>query len=411
MNAQPKEVVSIREVYPESLLSVATPTDAKTDVQKRSRSILSVFRGTFSEHQQFHEIVLRTSLGAGVGALLADLIGWALPSLGLFSVLPFTVASFALAAARFSGRRKWRDAGIAGVIGALGAGLFLLTANAWAPFSAVLFGASAALVLAQGTSRARIAATATMAAVFSVAGAIVTQTFLQHGLLDGIVPSPIATVLFGAAAGLFLGLSSAPRYLLRPRDPIELAYHETAASARGELAVLLPQAWTIHESIKKELEGEEHANYKEQTCERVKALTQQILHIAKRCESIEKGLCDNSLDELETRIQTMQQKALRTGDENVRRSYENARDALLEQKESMLRIETGIERVVARLHANVALLERVRWSLLHLKSAQTERAGGQVNPITDALEELGREVDATSTAMGEVFGGTPATIG
>jgi hypothetical protein len=60
--------------------------------------------------------------------------------------------------------------------------------------------------------------------------------------------------------------------------------------------------------------------------------------------------------------------------------------------------------VIARLHANVALLEKVRFSLLHLRSADTERVGGEASPLLDALEELSREIDATSTAVGEVFG-------
>jgi hypothetical protein len=61
--------------------------------------------------------------------------------------------------------------------------------------------------------------------------------------------------------------------------------------------------------------------------------------------------------------------------------------------------------VVARLHANVALLEKVRFSLVHAKSADAERFGGEASPLAETIEELSRELDLTSSAVGEVYGG------
>ena len=77
------------------------------------------------------------------------------------------------------------------------------------------------------------------------------------------------------------------------------------------------------------------------------------------------------------------------------------------QRRALDAISRGRERVIARLHANVALLEKVRFSLLHMRSADAERIGGEASPLTEALEELSRELDVTSTAVGEVFGKSP----
>jgi hypothetical protein len=79
-------------------------------------------------------------------------------------------------------------------------------------------------------------------------------------------------------------------------------------------------------------------------------------------------------------------------------------DSLDGQRRDFEAIHRGRERVVARLHANVAQLEKVRFSLLHLRSADAERLGGEASPLLEAIDELSKEIEETSTAVGEVFG-------
>ena len=39
-----------------------------------------------------------------------------------------------------------------------------------------------------------------------------------------------------------------------------------------------------------------------------------------------------------------------------------------------------------------------------MRRADAERSGSEASPLTDTIDELSRELDATSMAVGEVYG-------
>jgi hypothetical protein len=114
-------------------------------VKKPSGALQKPFE--YSDHGSFHGTVLRAMAGGAGSVFLAYLLDWLL-SFGLIDswLFPVVVAAGALAAVGARGKNVLK-ALIAGAFGALGGGLFALTAGQWAPFGALLLGASAAPVL------------------------------------------------------------------------------------------------------------------------------------------------------------------------------------------------------------------------------------------------------------------------
>lgn len=358
-----------------------------------------------SDHGSLHGTALRAVGGAAGGVLIADLVA-RLFDIGLLepALLPMAIGAGALGAIAVRGK-KWIKGLLGGALGLGGGALFAATAPYWSPFAALLFGASAIPVLADGESWKRKTVTGVVAGALAAAGVYVGQVILTWDLFGGMVPGPLASAAAGAAAGLFFGLAAAPKYILRPADPVEVAFLEALTTKDGEIHSLLDRTLDIHRAVKRDLEARTDDPSLSGLDEQVNTMTLQILQIAHECRRISADLAEAPGAELDERIAQLEEKVKASGDAAAAGTYRAAIATLDEQRQGIAAIQRGRERVVARLHANVALLEKVRFSLVHLRSADAQRVGGEATVLTETLDELGREIDATSLAVGEVYGG------
>jgi hypothetical protein len=220
----------------------------------------------------------------------------------------------------------------------------------------------------------------------------------------------LAAAAAGGAAGLFLGLGAAPRHVALAEDPVEAAYNRTLGSTQGELYEILDRALGIYQAVRADLLREPGTEAVQQIEPKVANMALQILEIAERCQLIERELAAAPSEELEGRIADLRGRMEAASDPGARSTLRSAVESLEGQRTAREAIVRGSERVVARLHANVALLEKVHFSLVHLRSADAERAGSEIRPLKDALEELGRELDVTAQAVGEVYGASDHEI-
>lgn len=361
----------------------------------------------FADHAQFHVTVGRAVAGGATAAFLteigANLVGFSDAPAGMLMVAVTTGVMAAVAARS----KKWWRAAFGGAMGAVGSTLYLLTGDPWPVFAGALLGAAAAPVLARGETWKRMAVTGAVAGAFGSAGLYVAEWMQNIGLLNGVVPGPLGAAAAGAAAGLFFGLSAAPKHIARPSDQVEERYLEALQIKDGELHEILARALSIHQSLKTDLAHKKDEKTLQKLSERVGEMAMRVLAIAEQCRRVEADLSSAPAFELEERIASLRRKADAATDASARETYLSAVESLDGQRRAFDQINRGRERVIARLHANVALLEKVRFSLLHMRSADAERIGGEASPLSEALEELSRELDVTSTAVGEVFGKPP----
>lgn len=362
-------------------------------------------KGDVEDHQALHATVMRAVVGAGAGAVLADGLAWLLGT-GLWQspLLTFGVMGGALAAVAVRKKAWWRGL-IGGGAGLVGAALFSVAAPLWPPFAAALLGVAAAPVLAEGQSLKRKAVTAALAAVAGAAGLFVARVMLGWDVFDGVVPSLLGHGAAGATAGLFVGLAAVPRHLGRAPDPVELAYQPALSIKDGEIHQILDRTIGIHRTLTKDLAARAEPTSVQCVVHREEELVLRILHIAQECRRIEQDLASTPAAEIRERMDDLAARADRAVDQGAKDTYTQTVASLREQLEALTRIESGRDRVVARLHATVALLEKLRFALIHLRSAHAERVGDELSSVTEALDALTEEIEATSSAVGEVYGG------
>lgn len=357
---------------------------------------------TFADEGGFAADVGRAVLGASGGALLAYMLSGQATTKTGFAWLVALALTGALAAigARTGGLWRALHSAAFGVIG----GWLFARALEWPILGAVLVGAAAAPVLARGETTEKIALTGAVTSLFVLGGAYVSYVLESTGVLAGLLSPMGATAAAGGALGLFVGLGSVPRHVVRSDEPVEAAYERALAAAHGEVREILERSLSIYRLIRADLGTRTGSKTEVQLGTRVSDLALRILEIGEQCRAIEADLGTAPAQQLEDRIAGLRRKAETTTDASARATFLATIDSLDTQKRAVEAIGRGLERVVARLHANVALLEKVRYSLVHARSASAERSGSEASPLTDTIDELSRELDATSTAMGEVYG-------
>jgi hypothetical protein len=370
------------------------------EIAPPSQGALTEVGLSFADPEGFNKTVGRGILGAGAGALAVGLL-----HIGADASLPLmTAAVTAGALAMIAGQGKsWLRAAAGGALGLLGGVLHYVCTPAWPGFGALLIGLAAAPVLARGEPPGKMAITGMVTGMFTFLGLYTMGVLQNWHILNGMMPGPLATAVAGSAAGLFFGLGSVPRHFAPAEDPVEAAYRRALGIKDGEIQEILTRAFTIHQAVRGDLGARKTGPTEAELGRRVSDLSMRILHIAEQCRSIERDLGAAPATELEARIQNLGRKADAATDEAARATFHAAIRSLDGQRRAVEAIGRGLERVVARLHANVALLEKVRFSLVHARSADAERFGGEASPLTEAIEELSRELDATSLAVGEVY--------
>ena len=356
----------------------------------------------FEDHPGFEGTVARAVCGAGAGAMLAHLV-----SNAVSQAPPFTmVVTFLLAGALTAvGAKKRRllGGGVGAVLGLLGGLLHGQYGTQWPLFAAMFVGALAAPILARGESNARMAATGLFSGLMTFAGLFVANVLYSKGIFAGWMAEPLGTALAGGSAGLFLGLGAAPRHLKRAADRVESAYAALVGRVEGELRELLEQTLSVYRAVCSDLSGPHQNSRRKELQSEVSTMALRILAICERCQEIESNVGKNPEEDFEARIAELEEKANAATDQTARDTLRRAIETFEDQRQAVMAIVQGRERVVAQLHANVALLQKIHLSLIHLQSSEADRAGAEMTPVQEGLDELSRHLEATAQAVGEVY--------
>ena len=343
-------------------------------------------------------------LGAGAGGLAAYLVAWPLGlSLSGGGLLAAALSAGALAGFAFRKKRPLRALWGA-ALGAIGGVAFTLTAPLWPPFSALILGSLSAPILAEGQPWKRKALTAVLAGIAGAAGIYVARVLLGWDFFGGLVPGVLGAAAAGGAAGLFFGLASAPKFLIQPMDPVERQLLAALHRRNDDLKEVLDRSLLLYRRIRAEAATREEDPTLTPVGEKVSQSVLRILRVVDDVRSIERDMAATPAAELEARIQDLEDKADRSSDPTAQTTYRETMVALREQRSALEKITAGRDRIVARLHAHLAALEKLRFGLIHRRSAHAERADDEASFALETLEDLGRELDATSTAMSQVFG-------
>lgn len=364
---------------------------------------------TFTDHEDFQKAAIRAVLGAALGGLVAfavGLVGIALPP-------AFLPVAGALAAACGG---SWRETLGAGVAGALLGGLPSLTPlHPW--FGVALMGAGAGTVLAWARRRAVIgpgdagrprpgrfafALTAVLGTTLALAGVATAGAFEVRGVFEAVVPPFLAAGLQGATLGLFVGLAAAGAHVAADPDPVEALYGAMQAELTGDLRTLALRAATHYRRCTEVVQQSPVGPARTELSRSLSEVTTRILQLARRWQSIDREMGERATHEVEKRIEELKRLRESTRDEAARRQLQVAENTLIDELAQIDRIQRGRERVVARLHAEMAVLERTRFALLGLRSSDTHLRTAELAALSENLTSIAREMDSEAEAVDEV---------
>lgn len=367
---------------------------------KRSLSIDS--------HLGFHLTVLRTVAAGGLlGVLhgllapstsyLADLAGLQGPWAWLYGASAVVL----LGAAAVPPTTKRRAAvlavcaGLAGVSSGLGAGAAAAGCTAGAPLGLAL---ALGLYLMTGELLRWQALLSGVlgAALAYLAQKIPAALMAQDFMLE--LPTTAANLVGGLGMGLLVGSATIARHLKVKLEPVdkELKSLLPAATADDEISKLVAQAMTSYQQAAECLEEHPQARA---TAEQ---LVKKIARFGKKWQEIESQAQKSDRTKLDERIVELQGRKDASSDDSVRTEYERALGALREQVTSLSEIAKGRERAVARLHHQVATLDRLRLAALRHRSVGAARFGEELKSVVDELVLAGQELDTAAEVMAEV---------
>jgi hypothetical protein len=364
---------------------------------------------TIENHGGFHWSVLRCvaaggllgavhSVWAGSSSALADLGGlqgiWAWTYGGL---------AVALLGGAVSLPRDRRQAGYLVGLSIAGAILTGLAAR-WTAGSGcgaiASLGAALALglYLAVGLSARWQAALAVLGGSVAVVAAhqIPRALGAQDFLLE--LPGAAAPVLGGMAMGLVVGSAAVTRYLKVRVDPMdkELRLLLPPAGAQDEISTLVTQAAGSYQQAAECLDEHPQARVA------AEQLVKKIARFGKKWQDIESQARRSDKTQLEQRVTELQARRDAATDESVRSEYERALSALREQLRYLSEIDKGRERAVARLHHQVATLDRLRLAALRHRSVGATKLGEELRGVVDELTSAGQELDTAAEVLAEL---------
>lgn len=381
---------------------------------------------TFADHDGFQKAVVRAALGSGAAGL-----AWSLALPHFFAVLAAPLVAGAAAAGAGCGtglRAKLAYAALGGLAGTLS---FLFPLHDWLGLGPPalqfpthhwfgLAGAGAALGLLFAHSRqkearrapglgkatlgkAAYAASAALTALGLVAGSAVTQAFESARVLWPLMPVPFADGALTAVLGLFIGLGSAGAHVVRDPDAVEKLYDQLLPELTGDLKVLGARAMTNYRRCAEILASSEAGFARSQLAQSLSAVTLRILELSRRWQAIDRELGDRAEGEIAGRLSELRALQETTRDETAKKQLGVAEASLRAELEQIDRIRRGRERVVARLHGEMALLERSRVTLLGLKTSDAHLRAAELSALSETLSAVAREMDVEAEAVDEVI--------
>ncbi len=334
----------------------------------------------FEDHAQFQRTAGLAALGAGVLAAMA-------PQLAL---APAAAAGSAIAVALAPGlvgpARRRRVAAAAACVLAAGAAVVNARAAWLLPLCGAMLGVLFAIARRDSTQEAVVQPgwVMALAAALGAGAALLASVALAPlaAALAALVPGWLANGASGAAFGLWAGLAAAPLHVAAGADAVEARLNALRFSLPQEVRGLAERAVAARRGAAEELPAGARGDLRGL----IDALALAALDVAERTSQLSRAAAPALEEELQRRFAQLQKSAAEAEDPSARSSYQRAAEALEGQLEHFRRVRRARERALARLHEDVANLERARFSLTLLHGSDAARGAAELDLLHDRLQ-------------------------
>ena len=244
---------------------------------------------------------------------------------------------------------------------------------------------------------------AVLSAGLTLAGSEVARVFSAR-LSDLATPALLGASVAGGILGLFVGLSAVAAHLGLSADPVEARAEELLPRLTGDFRTLCERALSLYRQCGQSLALLPREPAREELARTLARITRDAVELASEWAGVETQLEERAQAELQAEREDLERSARASTDAVARRQLELAAASLAEEVEHLGELKGRRERIVARLRAEVALLERARVALLSLRSGQAQLKAAELSALARRFRSLssvqweeGQALDAVAT--------------
>jgi hypothetical protein len=219
-------------------------------------------------------------------------------------------------------------------------------------------------------------------------GGVEVARILAARLTELATPMLLGAGLAGAVVGLFVGLSSVAAHLALASDPVEARCEELLPQLSGDFHTLAERALTIYRQCGQSLAQLPREPAREELARTLSKMTRDAVELASEWAGVESQLEERAQTELQTEREELLRGAKASTDVVARKQLESAAASLGEEIEKLGELKQRRERILARLRAQVAQLDRARVALLSLRSGHAQMKAAELTALTRRFRTL-----------------------
>ncbi|RMH37747.1 MAG: hypothetical protein D6689_20650 [Deltaproteobacteria bacterium] len=279
----------------------------------------------------------------------------------------------------------------AAVGGALSAGAAQGTAVAVALATATVLAAWGALRGAQRVRGVRAVATVAAAAILVV---IARATFGSIATARELASLPpwLASAIGGAAFGLIGAVALVPRHVRWSRDRVAEAARALRGAPGDEVSAVAARAVALWRRV------DESATADDATRAAVQDAVLEVLATARQWRAAAAGRAVEDAAALAARLDALDRRGREARDPVARAEYARARAAVAEQLRYAQDIDRSRERVLARMHGYLAVIEQVQLAAVNAASARVAAGIADTGELAAGAEPPLARADAAGDA-------------
>lgn len=228
---------------------------------------------------------------------------------------------------------------------------------------------------------------AALCAVLALAGTQVARVLVAR-LSQLAAPALVIALLSGATIALFAALASVAAHLALRPDPVDARCEAVLAELSGEFQALVSRALQLYRQCGRSLALLPRELAREELARTLATATRNTAELAADWSGVEAQLSEGAEQQLASEASDLQKSAQSTHDAIARRQLELAASSLREEAGRVRDLATHRERIVARMKAQVALLERARVALIGLRSGRAQLKAAELAAVSRKLTAL-----------------------
>ncbi|GHG89604.1 hypothetical protein [Comamonas sp. JC664] len=260
---------------------------------------------------------------------------------------------------------------------------------------------AAALVGWVGLGREHPGKPAAVAVSAAAAGVLVplglyVQQVLEARLLGST--GMLSALVSFLVVGLFWGIGTLPANVTVELDAVEARGRRLEDGLQGESRDLSARALSLYRQCKASVMKLPASPGRSELLGVVEKLAGECFSLAEAHHGLAAQLGSVVANDVDAQVRELRQRAAATQDAVARRQLELAASSLGEELNHLDVLARRSERLLAQLHAQVALLERARVSFIGVQGSELGAKGAQAADLARKLKQLG---EAPSSAPAE----------